>query len=129
MAVGLASATATSILSVYKNVAFSAIAVVYVKLHTNVGDPGVAGAGNPSTVTTRNAVTWGTITGGNTLPATSVPAWTMTASETISYISLWDAATAGNFLQSAALTTPVPVINGSTLTLSSLSLNYTPLAA
>ena len=129
MAVGLAAATATAILNVYKNTAFAAITTVYVKLHTSAGDPGAAGTSNASAVTTRNAVTWGTITGGNTLPATSIPAFTMTTSETISHISLWDASTAGNFLQSATLTTPVPVINGSTLTISSLSLSYTPVAA
>jgi hypothetical protein len=127
MAVGLASATAAAILNVYKNTAFAAITTVYVKLHTSAGDPGAAGTSNASAVTTRNAVTWGTVSAGS-LAATSIPAFTMTTSETISYISLWDASTAGNFLQSAQLTTPVPVINGSTLTVS-LSLSYSPLAA
>lgn len=128
MAVGLASATATSILGVYKNTAFAAIATVYVKLHTSVGEPGAAGTSNASAVTTRNAVTWGTNTGG-VLTATSIPAFTMTTSETISHISLWDASTGGNFLQSATLTTPVPVINGSTLTINSLVLSLAPIAA
>ena len=128
MATGLASSFATSILNLFKGTNITAPTTVYVKLHTNVGDPGAAGTANASVMTTRNAVTWGTNTGG-VLTATSVPAFTMTASETIAYISLWDAATAGTFLQSAALTTPVPVINGSTLTINSLSVSYSPLAA
>lgn len=128
MAVGLASATATSILNVFKGTNFTGITTVYVKLHTNAGDPGAAGTSNASALTTRNAVTWGTVSSGS-LSATSIPAFTMTTSETIAYISLWDASTGGNFLQSATLTAPVPVINGSTLTLSTLQLSYSPLAA
>jgi hypothetical protein len=125
MTVGLASATAASILGVYKNTTFTGVNV-FVKLHT--ADPGAAGAGTASANTTRNAATFGTITAGS-MPISSLAAWTMTTSETISHISLWDASTAGNFLQSAALTTPVPVINGSTLTINTLTLSYTPLAA
>jgi hypothetical protein len=126
MAVGLAASFANSILEVYRNTAVSAVATPFVKLH--VGDPGAAGTTNPSALTTRNAVTWSAASGGSMALAT-LGAFTMTASETISHISIWTASTAGTFLQSAALTTPVPVINGSTLTVSTLTLQYTPIAA
>lgn len=126
MTVGLASATANAYLGVFKNTTYTAITTVYLKLH--IGDPGSAGTSNASAVTTRNAITWGTISAGS-MPLSSVGSFSMTTSETISHISLWDASTAGNFLQSAALTSSVPVINGSTLSFSTLTLSLTPLAA
>lgn len=126
MAVGLASGTANSILNVFRNTAYAAIANVYVQLH--IGDPGAAGTSNGSALTTRNAVTWNAPSGGSMTLAT-LGAFTMTTSETISHISLWTASTSGTFLQSAALTASVPVINGSTLTISTLTLSYTPIAA
>lgn len=126
MTVGLAAATANAYLGVFKNTTYTAITTVYVKLHT--GDPGAAGTSNASAVTTRNAVTWGTISAGS-MPLSALSNYSMTTTETISHISLWDASTAGNFLQSAALTASVPVINGSTLSFSSLTLSFTPIAA
>jgi hypothetical protein len=44
-------------------------------------------------------------------------------------VSLWDASTAGNFLGSAALTASKAVANSDTLTLSSLSVSLSPIAA
>jgi hypothetical protein len=127
MTVGLASAFANSILEVFRGGTVSAVSTPFVKLH--VTDPGAAGAsGTPSANTTRNAVTWSAASGGSMALAT-LGAWTMTTSETIAYISIWTASTAGTFLQSAALTASVPVINGSTLTITTLTLSYTPIAA
>jgi hypothetical protein len=128
MATGLAAATAASILGVYKATTWTAITTVYMKLHTNAGDPGAAGTANASAVTTRNPITWGTIATGS-MPLSSISGYSMTATETISYVSFWDASTAGNFLQSAALTTPQAVINGSTLNFTTITLSYAPLAA
>lgn len=126
MTVGLATATANAVLGVFKATTYTGITTVFLKLHT--ADPGAAGATAASAVTTRNAITWGTIASGS-MPLSSVGSFSMTTSETITHISLWDAPTAGNFLQSAQLTASVPVINGSTLTFSSLTLSYSPLAA
>lgn len=127
MTVGLAGTLAQSLLNLFRGVAYTAPTNVYCKLH--IGDPGAAGTGNPSAVTTRNTVTWNAATTGGSMSLASLPAFSMTASETISHISLWDNVSAGNFLQSAALTSSVPVINGSTLTFSSLTLSYSPIAA
>lgn len=124
MTVGLASAVANGFLDNFRNNAVSA-RTVYLKLH--IGDP-TTGASAPSAVTTRNQVTWNAASGGS-MTLSSVGSFSMTSSETISHISLWDASTAGNFLQSAALTSSVPVINGSTLSFSSLTLSFSPIAA
>jgi hypothetical protein len=126
MAVGLATATANSILNVYRNTAFPAVAAVYMKLH--IGDPGAAGAGNPAAVTTRNAITWNAPSGGS-MTLLAVSGYSMTTAETITHVSFWDASTAGNFLQSAALSASQAVISGSTLNFTSATLSYSPLAA
>lgn len=125
MTVGLASAVANGFLDNFRNTAVSA-RNTFCKLHT--GDPGSAGTANASAVTTRNAVTFNAASAGS-MTLSALSSYSMTASETISHISLWDASTAGNFLQSVALTSGVPVVNGSTLTFSSLTLSFTPVAA
>lgn len=125
MTVGLAATVANGFLDNFRNNAVSARSV-FCKLHT--GDPGSAATANASAVTTRNAVTWNAASSGSmTLSALST--YSMTTTETITHVSLWDASTGGAFLQSAALTASVPVINGSTLSFSSLSLSFSPLAA
>lgn len=129
MTAGYASARATSILNTLRNTTYTAIANVYVKLHT--GDPGSAGTANASAVTTRNAITFNAPAGANPVSMTlaSLSAFSMTTSETISHVSLWDASSGGNFLESWALSAGVPVINGSSLTFSTFTLSITPTAA
>ena len=100
---------------------------LYVKLHT--ADPGATAATAASAVTTRYAVTFSASSAGSMALTSMGGTWSMTATENISHISLWDAATAGNFLWSVALTTPKSVINGDTLSLTSLTLAFTPIAA
>ena len=100
---------------------------LYVKLHT--GDPGATAATAASAVTTRYAVTFSASSAGSMALTSMGGTWSMTATETISHISLWDAATSGNFLWSVALTASKSVINGDTLSLSSLTLAFTPIAA
>jgi len=126
MTVGKAAATANSYLNVYRNTAYAAIANVYVKLHT--GDPGAAGTSNASALTTRNEITWNAASGGS-MTLLALADYSMTASETISHVSLWTDASAGTFLESAALSAGVPVINGSTLTFDTFTLGFTPIAA
>lgn len=126
MTVGLASTHANGILNLYKGTTYTAPAGCFVQLHT--ADPGAAGTTAVSAVTTRNAPVFATPSGGS-MTLTSLASYSMTTSETITHISLWSASTAGTFLQSAALTSGVPVINGSTLSFSSLTLSFSPVAA
>lgn len=127
MTVGLSAVNrANATLNVYRNTAHAAIAQVYVKLHT--GDPGSAGASNAAAVTTRSAVNFSAPSAGS-MAESNVPTWSMTATETITHISLWDASTSGNFLQSLALSASKAVASGDTLNLSTLTLNFTPIAA
>jgi hypothetical protein len=126
MTVGLVASQANSYLNTYRNTASPAIATPFVKLHT--GDPGSAGTSNASGVTTRNAIAWSAASGGS-MALSSLSSFSMTGSETISHISIWDASTSGNFLQSCALTASVPVINGSTLSFSAVTLALSPIAA
>lgn len=107
--------------------AFTAPAAFWVALHT--GDPGASGTANASAVTTRQQVTWSAASAGSKSQSASPTAWSMTATETIAYVSFWDASTAGNFLGSAAVTTSRSVVNGDTITLNTLTIAFTPIAA
>jgi hypothetical protein len=107
--------------------AFTAPAAFWVKLHT--GDPGSAGANNTSVVTTRKQVTWSAAAGGSKSQTSPPSSWAMTATETISHVSFWDASSAGNFLDSAPVATPRNVINGDTITQNTLTFALTPIAA
>lgn len=126
MTAGLATTHANGLLNILRGTTYTGIATPFVKLH--IGDPGASAASNPSAVTTRNAVTWNAAASGS-MTLLTLGTWAMTTGETISHISIWDAATVGNFIDAMALTAGVPVINGSTFSLTSLTLGYTPIAA
>jgi hypothetical protein len=100
---------------------------IYAKLHT--GDPGAAGTSNASAVTTRVQALFAAASAGSIANTGTNPSWTMTASETIAFVSFWDASTAGNFLWSAPCAVSKGVVNGDILTLTTNSLALTPLAA
>lgn len=128
MAVGLGTTTlANNWLNMLRGTAFTAPAATYVKLHT--GDPGATAAANASAVTTRSQLTLAVASGGAVALTGTQPSWSMTTSETISFISVWDATTAGNFLWSAQLAVAKTVANGDTLTLTTCGLSLSPLAA
>lgn len=100
----------------------------HAKLH--IGDPTSAGAGAPSSVTTRMPITWSAAaTGVKNMSGTL--SWTSWAgsSETLSHLSTWNNLTTGNFCFSVAFTTPRAVVAGDTLTVTSLSVSQAPLAA
>ena len=127
MAVGLAATTlANNWLNMVRAVAFTAPAGTFIKLHT--ADPGAAGATAASVVTTRQSASFGAAAAG-VITMSNAPAFAMTATETISHISVWDAVTVGNLLWTAALTTAKAVVNTDTLTFTSVTLSLTPLAA
>lgn len=126
MTAGFSTTRGHAMLNIYRSTAYSAI-TAWVKLHT--GDPGAAGTSNASAVTTRRSVTFAAPSANSMAMSSMSGTWAMTGTETITHISVWDASTAGNFQESWALTSSVPVVNGSTFSLSALTLNVTPSAA
>ena len=125
MTAGLTTTRGAAILNIYRATAYSAV-TPFVQLH--VGDPGAAGTTNPSANTTRNAPTFAAPS-SNSMALSSLGTWTMTTSETITHISIWSASSAGTFQESWALSSGVPVVNGSTFSLTTLTLSYSPTAA
>jgi hypothetical protein len=112
-----------------RNVSYTEKANVYVKLHT--GDPGGAGTSNASSVTTRPEVTFGAAASGS-MTSSNTPSWATWAGddgEEVTHISVWDAATEGDFLLSAELSASKTVNSGDTLNLTALTIALTPIAA
>jgi hypothetical protein len=127
MTVGLSTVNlANAMLNGIRGTSFTN-AATYIALH--VGDPGAAGATNPSAVTTRQSATFAAAASGAIALSASPTAWSMTTGETITHISVWTASTAGSFLWSAALSVSKTVANGDTLTLNTCGLSLAPLAA
>lgn len=102
---------------------------LYVKLH--LGDPGQSGTSNPSSVVDRSQVTFAAAASGAIALTGTNPSWSMTGTESISHISVWDSSSSsgGNFLWSAALSVTKSVQAGDTLTLTSCGLALGALAA
>jgi len=95
----------------------------YVQLHT--GAPGANGTANVSSVTTRQAVTWGSASAGS-VSASNEPEWTNwagTSPETDTDISFWTALTSGTFDMSMQLSSSVTMNTGDSLTLTSLTVS------
>lgn len=104
----------------------TAPSALYVQLHT--GGPGAAGTSNVAGVTTRVVMTLGTAASGAIAANGTLPAWTSwpggSNGQVITDISIWDASTSGNFLDSIQLTSSVTMDTGDTLDLSSLSISF-----
>ena len=105
----------------------------WVKLH--IGDPGSAGATNPSAgdATRKQATMGAAATGVKAMTGTAGP-WTHgsasgAGTETLSDISLHTLVTAGSFLASGQLTTPQAWSGTNTFVLQTLSVSGAPLAA
>lgn len=128
MPVGVSAANvANQVLGWLRGTPPPSVGGLYVKLHT--GDPGAAGTANGSVVTTRRQATMNAPAGGSMSLLSMSGSWAMTASEMITHISVHDAASGGNFLFSAALNTPRSVVNGDTITMTTLVVGNTPLAS
>lgn len=74
---------------------YTGAASLFIQLHT--GDPGAAGTSNVATNNTRKAIAWnasasGVATSNGAISWVSVP-----ATETYTFLSIWDAVTVGNF--------------------------------
>lgn len=129
MAVGLSAVNAANAyLNVYRNVTFTGVATPFIQLHT--GDPGASGTAAVSVgSTTRNAITWNAASAGS-MTLNTLGAWTNGGtSETITHVTLWSAAAAGTFYQSFALTASQAWVSTNTLTITTFTLNFTPIAA
>lgn len=127
MAVGLSTTNvANAMLNALRGTSFSA-AGTFIALHT--GDPGASGTSNPSSNTARQSASFGAASNGVIALSATPTAWTMTATETLSHISVWSASSGGAFLWSAVLSSPRGVASGDTVTLSTCTLQFTPLAS
>lgn len=121
---------ADEILDWIKGGAFpAALSNVYISIHT--ASPGTNGTGNDVTATVtgsanRTQIASSAFTapanatgGGREITNTGVVSITGSAVngsvQTISHFGVWDAQTAGNFLASGILTTPVGIQNGDTV--------------
>jgi hypothetical protein len=94
----------------------------YVQLHT--GAPGSAGTANVSSVTTREAVTWGSASAGS-IAASNQPEWTSwagTNAEMDTDISFWSLSSSGAFGLSMTLSSSVTMDTGDSLTLTSITI-------
>ena len=127
MTLGISATQASAVLNLYRNTAGTAL-TPFVQLHT--ADPAAAGTTGVSVgSTTRNAITWNAPSAGS-MTLLALAAWTNGGtSETISHVSLWSLASGGVFLQSFALTSSQPWVNTNTLTITSFTVNLTPIAA
>lgn len=115
-------------LNIFGGSTFTGIPTVYVKLHT--GDPGASGTANASVETARKLIVWDPADSGVKVMNGALvwAAWSV-GTETITHISLWTAATAGDFLWSGQLAASKTVSNDDALNLTSLTVGVTPLAA
>lgn len=130
MTVGLASATANSILNALcRNTAWTQPAAIYVKLH--IGDPGASAASNAAGNTTRQQATFGTNASAGSIANTVAVTWTsVSTTETYTHYSAWDASSNGNFLFSGTLTANGVTIGDTfTVAIGALTASLTPIAA
>jgi hypothetical protein len=119
MADGIATAMVDSMLTTL----VTSPANTYVQLHT--GPPGASGTTDVSSVTTREAVTWGSPSAGS-VAASNEPEWTSwagTNGEVDTDISFWTASTSGTFNMSIQLSSSVTMDTGDSLTLTAISIS------
>lgn len=100
MATGLGSSTAQGILNELCNAGSWTIPTSFwVKLH--LGDPGAAGTSNAASNTTRQSAAFASAAAAGTITTTADITWTsVSATESYSHVSFWDASTGGVFLAS-----------------------------
>jgi hypothetical protein len=105
MAVGLASATAQSLLNALFNATnYTAPTALHIQLH--VGDPGSAGTANVATETDRQDITssFSTASGGTVTNDVAISWTTVAGSEDYTHYSVWSASTNGTFYWSGVIT-------------------------
>lgn len=131
MTTGLSSTAANKLLdNLVRGVTYTPPTAVYIKLHTN--DPGAAGTSNPASNTTRAQATFSPAAANGSVVNWGDINWTsVSAAETYSCVSFWDASSGGNYLGSDNLETARGVAAGDNFTISSgqCTLSLTPIAA
>lgn len=125
MTVGYAATTVNAWLNALRGVSYS-VPALFIKVH--IGDPGAAGTANAATLTTRNALVMTAASAGS-MSLSTLAAFVGVSTETITHLSAWDAVTAGNFVGSGALAASKTINLGDTLTVTSLTMSISPLAA
>jgi len=90
-------------------------AAVWVQLHT--GDPGSAGTSNVAAETDRMQASFAAAASRAMTTDAAVEWAPVGATETLTWISLWDASTSGNFLGRDDLSSSAPVTAGDTFRL------------
>lgn len=98
-------------------------ATLWVKLHA--GDPGETGTANPATHTTRASFTRTPASGGAAANVADIAFASLAATQSITHISLWDAASGGNAWWHGPLASPVTGNAGQTLTIPAGDLDLT----
>ena len=103
-----------ALLDCLRNVSDAVVETVYMQLHT--GDPGEDADANTAAHTTRVQVTLGSAASGGTISNTAAVTFSsLTATETITHISIWDHSSTGNPLYYGDLTASKDVNAGDTL--------------
>lgn len=92
----------------------------YLQLHTS--NPGEDGTANVASNTSRQAISFAAASGGS-MDSTATVEWTnVSATETYSHWSMWDASSAGNHLWYGALASTASVVAGDTFQITLLTL-------
>ena len=94
---------------------------VYVKLH--LGDPGEDCTSNAASNTSRQSASWAAAASGAIATSATISWTNVSATETYSHWSLWDASTSGNPLWSGALSSSAAVTAGDTFQITALTLS------
>jgi hypothetical protein len=92
---------------------------LYIKLH--LGDPGEDCTNNAAAETTRKAIDWSSASSG-TAQISSTVIWTgLSATETATHFSLWDASSGGNAIAYGAFGSSTSLTSGANLDITSCS--------
>lgn len=131
MTTGLSSATAQGILNEMCNAGSWTIPTSFwVKLHT--GDPGAAGSSNAGSNTTRQSAAFSSAAAAGTITTSADVTWTsVSATESYSHVSFWDASTGGNLIATDNLEATRGVTAGDNFTIASgdIDISLSPIAA
>ena len=94
---------------------------VDVKLH--LGDPGEDCTSNAASNTSRESASWASAASGAIATSATISWTNVSATETYSHWSLWDASTSGNPVWSGALSSSAAVTAGDTFQITALTLS------